>query len=401
MSSLVEQGTVLLFLATIVVMVARRLRFPYVVGLVCAGFAVASVWDRALVIELSRGLLFTVLLPPLIFDGALRLPWRALRRDLLIVIALATVGVLLNAAITSAAMHGIAGWPTISALAFGALVAATDPVTVIATFRDLGIGGRIRMIVEAESLFNDGTAAVLFGLVASIAGGGAVTPEAIAANLSLAIGGGIACGIAVAFIARFLAGQSPDPVTEIACTLVAAYGSFLLAERLGGSGVIATLSAGLIFGSNSAAVRPPLVAFWDFVAFAANSLVFLLIGVQLAREASSLLFTTSVLAVAAATAGRAASVYPVAALFSRSEGRLSSTCQHLLVWGGLRGALALALALGLPSAIPARQTIISATFGVVAFSIVVQGITIAPLLRFLGIAKEPGVSKQAPRTTRS
>jgi CPA1 family monovalent cation:H+ antiporter len=384
MKQFIEQGALLLFVAAIVAMVARRFRFPYAVGLVVTGLGLRLL-SVGPVLVLTRDLLFTTLLPPLIFEGAMCLPWRTLRTQLPVIIAMATLGVVLAAGVTGYAMHALAGWPVISALAFGALIAATDPVSVIATFRELGVRGRLRLLVEAESLFNDGTAAVLFSAAVAFASGSSVTPVSIAANLLLSVGGGAASGVAVATAARFLSGRVSDHLVEITFTVVAAYGSFLLAEHIGGSGVIATLVAGLVFGARQARDQSAVAAFWEFVAFAANSLIFLLIGMQEAQQDFSGFASTAALAILAVTIARAATVYPVAALFHRSGLRVPAVHQHVLVWGGLRGALALALALGMPEEIPLRDDVIAATFAVVAFSIVVQGLSLRPLLRRLNV----------------
>jgi Na+:H+ antiporter len=386
----IERGALLLFVAAIVAMVAQRARFPYSVGLVVTGLFLRLL-SVGPVLELTRDLLFTTLLPPLIFEAAICLPWRTLRTQLPLVMALATLGVILAAAVTGYAMHALGGWPIVSALAFGALIAATDPVSVIATFRELELRGRLRLLIEAESLFNDGTAAVLFAAVVAFSIGTSVTPASMAVNLLLSVGGGIASGVGVAIAARFLAGRTADHLVEITFSVVAAYGSFLLAEHIGGSGVVATLVAGLVFGARrtqapqSPKDRVTVEAFWEFVAFAANSLIFLLIGMQGAQQARSGFTSTALLAIVVVTVSRAAAVYPVAALFHRSSLGVPVAHQHVLVWGGLRGALALALALGLPNTIPLKDDIIAATFGVVAFSIVVQGLSLRPLLRRLGL----------------
>jgi len=171
---------------------------------------------------------------------------------------------------------------------------------------------------------------------------------------------------------------------------VAAYGSFLLAERLHFSGVVATIAAGLLmgnsrrFGALSERGREAVLAFWEYAAFAANSLVFLLIGMQEAGQNFVAVGKPLVVALAFVTLGRAVAVYPLCGLFGRSALRVSLPHQHLLFWGGLRGALALALALGLPAQTPQRAEIVTVSFGVVAFSVFVQGLTMKPLLRRAG-----------------
>ena len=250
----IESIELLLLVAAVVAMLARRLRVPYSVGLVVAGISLALL-PFAPKIELTKDLIFTVLLPPLIFEAAFYLHWRELRRDLPVVLVLASVGVLLSAAVTAVGMHLFAGWQWPSALVFGVLIAATDPVSVIATFKEAGVAGRLRLLVEAESLFNDGTAAVAFGIVVSLAMGHNLTRLEMGATLFLTVGGGILCGAALTGILLLIAGRTDDHLVEITLTTVAAYGSFLLAEHLHFSGVLATLTAGLISAASTRSGR--------------------------------------------------------------------------------------------------------------------------------------------------
>jgi CPA1 family monovalent cation:H+ antiporter len=274
---------------------------------------------------------------------------------------------------------------------FGALIAATDPVSVLATFRESRVLGRLRLLVEAESLFNDGTAAVAFGVAVMFAGGQALSGGAIAWNLLTSVGGGIVCGALVAALALFLAGRTEDHLVELTFTTVAAYGSFLLAEQFGFSGVIATIAAGLILGNGgavgalSAHGGEAVDAFWEYAAFLANSLVFLLIGMHEATQNFAAAWLPAIIAIAAVLLGRAASVYPICLLFARSKSKVKLKHQHVLFWGGLRGALALALALGLPATMADRAQIITVSFAVVAFSVFVQGLTMPRFLRRMGV----------------
>ncbi len=385
----IERLGVLLLVAAIVAMLTRRLRVPYSAGLVATGIMLAlfSVQPE---IRLTRELIFTILLPPLIFEAAFFLHWPELRRDFWVITALASLGVVLSAALTAAGMHYLVGWQWMGALVFGVLIAATDPVSVIATFKESGLHGRLRMLVEAESLFNDGTAAVLFTVVLAIAAGSGVSAGFVGLALLKTIGGGILCGALVAGAALFLTGRSNDHLVQITFTTVAAYGSFLLAEHFHTSGVLATLTTGLMMGNlgHLGAItergREAVEAFWEYAAFIANSLIFLLIGIREEQQNFAALGATALVAVALVMIGRAAAIYPVCVLFTASKQRVSARHQHILVWGGLRGALGLALALGLPDNIPHRDAIITVTFAVVAFSIFAQGLTMTPLLRRMG-----------------
>jgi CPA1 family monovalent cation:H+ antiporter len=384
----IERIEVLLLVAAVVAMLARRLHVPYSIGLVFAGIGLALL-PFSPNIELTKQLVFTTFLPPLIFEAAIQLRWRELQKDLPVILVFATVGVLFSAAATAIGMHYLAQWTWISALVFGVLIAATDPVSVIATFKDAGVHGRIRLLVEAESLFNDGTAAVGFTIALVFASGQSIGIPGVTKTLAIMILGSLVCGAVVAGVMILLAGATDDHLVEITFTTIAAFGSFLLAEHLHLSGILATLTAGLIIGNVghlaiSAEAHAAVEEFWEYAAFVANSLIFLLIGMRVAHRNYSFVVLPALIAIVLVTLGRALAIYPLSLLFARSALRISAKHQHILFWGGLRGALALALALGLPPDMPAREEIITVAFAVVAFSIFVQGLTIKPLMRRLG-----------------
>ena len=385
----IQTGTLLLLVAAVVAMLTRRLRLPYSVGLVVAGILLA-VLPFVPNVMLTKELIFTALLPPLLFEAAFFINWDQLRKDYPVIALLATLGVMLSGGVTAAGMHFLVNWPWLSALIFGALIAATDPVSVIATFKEAKAQGRLLVLIEAESLLNDGTAAVAFGVVIALASGAHFTAVDASFLLVKAILGGVLCGAAVALAALMLAGRTEDHLVEITFTTVAAYGSFLLADHLGCSGVLATITAGLIMSNFkplatfSERGREAAEAFWEYAAFVANSLVFLLIGMHEAHQNFRAIWLAAALAIALVTLGRAFAVYPCCLFFARSSLRVSGKHQHILFWGGLRGALALALALGLPASLPLREEIIATSFAVVAFSVFVQGLTMAPFLRRMG-----------------
>lgn len=379
----------LLFVSALVAMLTRRLRLPYTVGLVLAGIALYGAHAR-IDLHLSRDLIFSLFLPPLIFEAALCIRWSQLRRELPVVTLLATVGVLLAATVTAAGMHYGLQWSWNNAIVFGVLIAATDPVAVIATFKEAGVHGRVRLLIESESLLNDATAAVAFVAALGMLAGAQTSFAAIGTTLLLAIGGGAVVGVLAGWGFLLLAGRTTDHLVEFTLTTLAAYGSFFLAEHYHCSGVLAALAAGLVVGNRSArsgGANPraqTLETFWEYVAFVANSLIFLLIGAQLAQQRFADMWAPILAAIALVTLGRALAIYPLCALFTRSRLAVSLRHQHVLFWGGLRGALALALALALPVDMPNREAIITLTYSVVVFSVFVQGLTITPLLRRLG-----------------
>ena len=380
----------LLLIAAVVAILTRRLGLPYSVGLVTAGIILA-ILPFAPKVNLTKDLIFTALLPPLLFEAAFYIHWNQLRRDFSVIFVLATLGVLLSACVTATGMHYLVHWQWLGALVFGVLIAATDPVSVIATFKESKASGRLLVLIEAESLLNDGTAAVAFGVVVALASGQQLTSLEITMMFLRTIGGGILCGGVVALGALLLAGRTDDHLVEISFTTVAAYGSFLLADHFGLSGVLATITAGLVMGNlkslNAISERgkEAVDAFWEYAAFVANSLVFLLIGMHEAHQNFVTIWLPAVIAIALVTLGRAVAIYPCCFIFSRSSLRVTMKHQHVLLWGGVRGALALALALGLPSEVAQREEIITISFAVVAFSVFVQGLTVKPLLRLVGV----------------
>lgn len=384
-----QAGTLLVLVAAVVAIACRRLRLPYSVGLVATGIVLAFL-PHLPRLELTRELLFTALLPPLLFEAAFHLPWKSLRREALPIFLLVSLGVLLSAAVTAGGLSLLLGWPLLPALVFGALIAATDPVSVIAIFREARAQGRLLLLIEAESLFNDATAAVLFAAVLAMATGASLGPLAACGLLLKSVVGGVLCGAAVAAGALLLAGRTEDHLVEIALTAVAAYGSFSLADQLGFSGVLATIACGLVMG-NLGPLRiltrrgqAAITEFWEVAAFLANSLIFLLIGIHEAGQNYRGMGRLIALGLGITLFGRAAAVYPCCALFTWSKLRIPWRQQHVLFWGGLRGALALALALSLPATLACREQMLTLCFAVVAFSVFVQGLTMKPFLKKMG-----------------
>lgn len=403
MDVVVTRLVALLVVASLVAIVARRLHLPYTVGLVVAGLGL-SLLGVGGGETLTHELIFIVILPPLLFEATLGIPWHEFRRDALPVLVLASFGVVVAAAVVATGMATILAWPFAAALIFGTLIAATDPVAVIAMFKDNRVSGRVRLLVESESLLNDGVAAVLFALVLAWTGGQPLSAGSAAVDLLVTAGGGTLVGLACGALAVLLGGRITDHLVETGLSAVAAYGSLLAAEHWQLSGILATVAAGLMVKYPAMLVPrrwraswPPqrkdnrfLVEFWEFAAFIANSAVFLLIGLAVPAESFTRVgvgpLVTGVLLV---LLGRAMVVYGICLPFGRTRWAVPLAQQHVLWWGGLRGALGLALALALPHRLAFRDEIVTTTFAVVVFSVVVQGITMPALLRRLGILRHP------------
>jgi CPA1 family monovalent cation:H+ antiporter len=386
----IERIEMLLLIAAFVAMLARRFKMPYTVGLVLAGIALAAI-PHLSSLALTKELVFTVFLPPLIFEAAFQMNWNELRRDLPVTFLLATLGVLLATALTAVGIRVLLGWEWQTAILLGVLISATDPVSVIATFKEAGVRGRLQMLVETESLFNDGTAAVLFTIALAALSGTSVSPWQVSASFLTTFLGGCACGGLIAWLVLRIVGHTEDHLVEITFSTIGAYGSFLVAEHFHLSGVMATLAAGILFGNygSCGAItdkgRAEVLSFWEYAAFVANSLIFLLIGVRLTHQHFGEVWVAILVVIVLVLLGRAAAVYGCCLPFARTAWRVERAHQHILVWGGLRGARALALVFGLPADIPRREAVVTVVFGVVAFSVLVQGLTMPRLLRKLGV----------------
>jgi monovalent cation:H+ antiporter, CPA1 family len=392
----------LLIAASTIGVLTKYLRIPYTVALVLGGLLLSLLRLHFLSPLqpnqrpnwLTPDVILILFLPALVFEGSIKIDVRDLLRDAAPLLVLANVGVVLATLVTGYLVHWAIGLPVLIALLFGAIISATDPISVLAIFKDLRMNKRLSVIIEGESLLNDGTAVVIFQiLLAGIVAGGLSAARGIGQFL-LAVVGGAVLGVALGYAASKITQTIDDPQIEITLTTIAAYGSYLLANHLHLSGVIATASAGLMVGNfgakkgMSARTRTVLESFWEYIAFVMNSLVFLLIGLEVHIDALAHAWRPVLLAIAAVLIGRSLSVYllvPVSNFFAE---KVPIRWQHVMVWGGLRGALALALALSLDNTFPYRDRVLDLTFGVVVFSILVQVLTMKPLLRALGLADE-------------
>ncbi len=388
----------LLLAVLAVAVLAERLRIPYTVALVLAGLALGII-PQLSGIQLTPDLILTVFLPVLLFDGAYNLPAHRLRSNLAPIVLLAVPGVLLGTAATGALLHWMLDLDWSLALLFGAMISATDPVSVLALFRKLGAPKRLSVIIEGESLFNDGTAFVIFTILLSgVVGGGFDLAEGVT-DFTVEVLGAIGLGSIVGYGSSLLLRTVDDYLLEITATFVAAYGTFLLAERAHFSPVIAVVVAGLFVGNYGSATamsertNAAVSLTWEFAGFLANSLIFLLIGLALDLDSLVRAWWVILVAFASSLAGRALSVYTLSPLL-RGGMRIPSRFRPVMVWGGLRGALSLALALSLPltteggEPFPERGLLLAMTFGVVGLSLLLQGLTMSPLLVALNLSGE-------------
>jgi CPA1 family monovalent cation:H+ antiporter len=396
----------LLLLALVVGAVARRFaHVPYTIALVLVGLVVgvARLGPSPEEVGFGRELVFFVLLPPLLFQGAFHMHFGRLLSHFWPVFVFSIVGVVISTVVIGGGLYlvGAVG-SLLLALLFGAMMSPTDPISVLALFRELGVSEDLRTIVEGESLFNDGTGVVLFTILLDLAmrGGEFSVPGALVEFVKVS-GGGLALGAALGYLTYLFICQMDDPLLETTACLVLALGSFWLAEVLHLSGVIATVAAGLLVGSYgrhrsmSEAVSVTVDRFFQVVDFVVNSVIFVLIGLEI-RDVLHGDWTAHLPLVGAAIlallAARAISVYPLYAALNLAGTARPRRWAHVLFWGGLRGSIPIALLLGLPRTGPVgeyREAFLAAGFGVVLFSLVVQGLTAGPLIRALGLAGGP------------
>ena len=397
LTHIVELLLVLLIVASLIAMVTRRLRLPYTIALVFAGFLIDIVHLPLLELEggathwLTPEIIFMVFLPGLLFEAGININVRHLLENLTPILLVAILGVLIATVATGYGIQALTGIPLGAALVFGALISATDPISVLALFKELGVSKRLAVLVEGESLFNDGTAVVLFQILVAAGVSGDLSVTAGIGRFFVVALGGAAIGVGMGYVVSRVTERIDDPQVEITLTTILAYGSFLLAEHFHLSGVIATVAAGLMIGNFGAEIgmssrtRVALWSFWEYVGFVINSLIFLLIGIEVHILDLLEYWQPILLAIVVVLLARALAVYLLVPIGNRFSKPIPGPWRHVMLWGGIHGGVSIALALSLAQDFPNRPLILAMTFGVVAFSIVVQGLTITPLMAKLGI----------------
>lgn len=389
----VQRFAWLLLAATLVGMVVRRFNIPYAVALV-VGALLLEAGHVVTIPDLDPDVILFVFLPPLLFDAAFRIDAAQARAVLRPVLILAVPGVLLTALMIGIVLWALLDLPVAVALLFGSIVAATDPVAVIGIFQQLKVVDRLALIAEAESLVNDGMAITLYVVLLQWAVSGAFDATGSLAIFGIEVLGGVAIGGALGWLSSRLTRRSDDHLIEMLLSLSVAYGSYLAADSVGASGALACVAAGFVHGSYGRAIgmsantRQLLDDLWEFLGFVANALVFLLLGFSVhVRDLLEHAWPVTI-AVAAVLLSRALVTSIAGFATPRRDDPVRSWQEAaLLTWGGLRGALTAALALALPPATPHREVVTAMAFGVVLFTLVVQGLTLPFLIRRLGFSR--------------
>ncbi len=398
---ILDETILFLVCAGLVSLLAKRFRVPYTIGLVLMGLVVGFIRQYGGLFqgeghfELTDRVILLVFLPPLLFEGAMNIEAAKLWRNKGVILALAFIGTLGSVLIIAAASKVFFGWEWQYALLLGVIISPTDPVSVLAIFREQGVPKRLSVLVEGESLLNDGVSIVLYLLLLAgiTAGWDTVGPGEAMLTLAQMVLGGLAIGSILGVASNWLLAQIDDHLVEVLISIVLAYGSYLLAEHLHCSGVIAVVFAALLFGnvgrrsSMSPTTLLTINLSWEVFAFLANSLVFLAMGFAVELD---LLFSKAgwiVLLFLVMLVARALLTYGIGGIDLWRRRAYPVSWLHVLNWGGLKGTIPVALALGLTFSVPEdeRDRLQTLTFGVVLLSLLVQGLSIQTLLARLGL----------------
>jgi monovalent cation:H+ antiporter, CPA1 family len=375
---------------------AWRINVPYAVALVVGGIAV----EQSHLVELPQlepPVLLFVFLPPLLFDAAFRLDDVQLRRLAQPVLWLAIPGTVATAIIVALVLMLALHMRASEALLFGSIVSATDPVAVVGVFRKIDAPSRLAVLVEGESLINDGVAITLYAATIGLSTSGTADIPGALALFVRQVAGGVAIGAILGIVFSRVTATIDDHMIEMTLSTALAYGSYLVAQSLEASGALACVAAGLVHGSYGRQVgmsertRRLLDDLWEYFGFVVNAVVFLLVG-----------FSTNLAALAADATPVAASIGSVLLsrivvvmippeLLRRLTRRIrvvsSQRERVVLIWGGLRGALTITLALALPAGFADRQLFIAMAFGVVLFTLLVQGVTLSAVIKRTGLSE--------------
>jgi CPA1 family monovalent cation:H+ antiporter len=378
-------------LATVLGLVSKRARLvPYPVVLAGAGVLVGLLPGGQLG-HVGADVILIAFVPGLVFEAALTLDLAELRRRLLPVGLLATAGVALTVVLIGSLTHLILGLSWASGMLLGAILAATDPIAVVTLMRQMKAPSGLAAILEGESLFNDGTGVAVFtAVLATILSGAPSFGDATIRFVEITAGG-TAIGLAVGFLGLLLLRFAEDAPLEILATLVIAYGSYLAADVLHASGIVAVVVAGIVVARYGSAIGrlhgPQLLGFWNLLAFVLNAMLFILVGAALPawQLVPVLGFVVVVFLIMLVT--RAIPVYGLLAISALRPPPIPWAWRHLTTWAGLRGALSVALALSVVNLPGVDSRVALIAYGVVLLSLLVQGGLVVPVTRALQIEK--------------
>ncbi len=398
-TNLITSLIILLLVATGVALVTRRLRLPYVTGLVIAGLVITKEWLPE-EMGIDPPLVLNLFLPILIFESALNTDISRLRSTFKPIAILAGPGLMIAVAITAFLLKNALDLNLNSALFAGAILAITDTVSVIAAFKEVSVPSRLSSIVEGESLFNDGVALVILNVVSEVYFQGSFSFLGAFQELLIAIVGGSIIGLGLGYLCLGLFQQLDDPLSSLLLTVAVSLGTFQAAQILEVSGAIAVVMAGLVVGNLglarevSPSTKVTLLSFWEYAGFGVNTFIFLLIGIEIDLRVLIQTLPLVILAIIIYQVGRALSVYPLLAILRFFDRPLPLKWQHIMFLGNVKGSLSMALALSLPFSLPQRDQIVTLIFGTVLVSLVVQGLSLPWFVRRLKISPTSALSRE-------
>ncbi len=412
---------ILLTTALISTYIFKKIHFPYTIGLVISGIIIEMIFSRIdplgrAPFVISHDLILYFLLPVLIFETSINIDADLMLKNIKPILVLAAPGLVLATVITGVMVGYFSHLSYAAAFLFGALISATDPVAVTSMFKVVGAPPRLAILVDGESILNDGTAIVMYQTVLGIIMTGAALNLKTFANGALSFtvvfAGGFVVGALIAFLLiKIGVLLEKSPVLYAALSLIIAYSSYIVADRVFHfSGVMAAMGAGIIASKFAKpglrlGVRSFITRFWELLAFIANSFIFLIVGVfgkELLQNIPDhfILLKYIFIAIASITVARLILVYLVLpATIGKKDEKIDKSYRHILFWGGLRGAVALALSMSLPDDLPNKNLLIAMTIGIVLFTLFIQGTTIKKLMDYLGIGT--GVEEENKEGLRS
>jgi Na+/H+ antiporter len=390
-------------LVAVAVLAGAGLRFavPYPVMLVVGGLVLGLIPGLPAP-ELDPDVVFFAFLPPLLYAAAFRASAYELRANALPIGVLAVGLVLVTVLAVAAVAHWVAGLPWVAAFVLGAVLGPTDPVSATAIMRRLGAPNQIEAILEGEALVNDGTGLTAYKIALSAVGAASLSAFDVVGQFVLIAAGGVAIGLAAGWVFAHLRIAGREPSIDVVLSVLTPFAAYVGAEKVGVSGVLAVVTAGVYVGSRSlelaaAGARLRTLAFWQASEFMLNSLLFLLIGLQLTRIVGDIEGTRLVTLVGEAAAVAAVvigvrllwmfTVPELAHLRFVAHEHASARDRFVLGWSGMRGAVSLAAALAIGEKLPERERVIFLAYVAVVVTLVVPGLTLAPLIRLLGLGQ--------------
>jgi len=399
-----------LFLSVLAYIYLKKAKIPYTIGLVIIGIVIGYLAKHTSFVNdikdfhLTPEIILYLIVPALIFSAALGMKLNRFLSRITPILILAIPGLIIGTLITGYLVGALTPLAMGSAMIFGALISATDPVAVVAIFKEQKAPEDLAILVDGESLLNDGTSMVMFSVVCTVVLShkalGLVTLSEAALQFCYIFFGGIATGVVTTLALYYLAFQGrKSPTVQIAISLLIAYVSFIVAEKMGVSGVMSTVAAAVAYrelytGKKDMDMHIHIDYFWDFATFIANSSIFLLLGLseEFLYETFDLykhLLPSLAIVIAAVLIARIFVVFGSSIVANKfCKHKISMAKQIVMHWGGLRGALPLAMALSLTNADVGetnRQIIVLFTLVIILFTLIVEGITIKPLMKKLKI----------------